>query len=514
MRFSQKGISLAIIVIGTFMAILDTSIVNIAIPKMMAVFNASTDQIEWVLTAYMLTMAVVIPLTGLLGEKYGLKTMYIFAMATFTFGSLLCGVSWNLASMIVSRIIQAIGGGMIMPISMTLIYRIIPRQKIGMALGFWGIAAMAAPAIGPTLGGYLIDNVNWQLIFNVNLPIGIMGSILAYILLDEIKDQTVHHIDYWGAITIAIGLVTLLLALNNGNSDGWTSPYIISLFSIAFLSLALFITIELNSRDPLLDLGMLKNYPFTLSIMINMVTTIALFGGVFLIPIYLQNLRGLTPMQAGLLMLPSSLATGVTMPIGGRMYDRYGARPLVIGGMILLCITTYQLSLLGIDTSLEAILWLLVIRGIGMGFAMTALNPYSMSEIPNHKIGRASALANTVRQISSSFGVAALSSVMVHQNTIHLYRLSESINLTTPEASRLSTGLTTLGSQHGINALNSKYLLYQSLFGLVAKKAAMFSLTDSFLVASYVVVVGFVFALFINRAKKIPTGQKHALAAE
>ena len=281
---SDKALALLVIVIGTFMAILDTSIVNIAIPKMMAVFNVGTDDIEWVMTAYMLMMAIVIPLTGFLGERFGLKRMYVFSLAVFTLGSLLCGVSWNLTTMIMARIVQAIGGGMIMPISMTLIFRIVPRHKIGMAMGFWGIAAMAAPAIGPTLGGYLIDYVNWQFIFNVNIPFGILGVISAIVLLDDYHGNSNEQLDLWGAITIAVGLFTLLLGLNKGNAEGWLSPYIVSLFTIAFISFFWFIVIELNHPKPLLDLSMLKKYAFSISVAVSAVTTVALFGGIFLMP--------------------------------------------------------------------------------------------------------------------------------------------------------------------------------------------------------------------------------------
>ena len=357
---SDKGLALAVIVIGTFMAILDSSIVNIAVPKMMAVFNASTDQIEWVLTAYMLTMAAVLPMTGLLGERFGLKNVYVFALIVFTVGSFLCGISWNLPTMIVARIIQAIGGGMIMPISMTLIYKIVPREKIGLAMGFWGIAAMAAPAIGPTLGGYLIEYADWRLIFNVNIPIGILAVACSAVLLDGYKEKKPHAIDYIGSGLICTGLVTLLLALNNGNSDGWNSPYIISLFTLSALSLISFIFFELYNPEPILDLRILKDFKFSLSLTLSTISSIALFGGVFLIPIYLQSLRGLTAMQSGILMLPSSLATAVVMPISGKLFDKYGAKAMVVIGFIILLITTYQLSKLTLDNDLNYIMIVLV----------------------------------------------------------------------------------------------------------------------------------------------------------
>ncbi|MEI7941912.1 MAG: DHA2 family efflux MFS transporter permease subunit [Candidatus Riflemargulisbacteria bacterium] len=308
---APKWLMLGVIVLGTFMAILDTSIINTAIPKMMTVFNVSTDQIEWVLTAYMLAMGMVIPLTGILGEKFGLKAMYIFALITFTVGSAMCALSWGLSSMIVARIVQAVGGGMIMPISMTYIYRIIPRHKIGLAMGFWGIAVMAAPAIGPTLGGYMVETVNWQFIFAINIPIGIISVFLSVAFLKEFKSDTHVHVDYAGAILVCIGLLTLLLGLNKGNAEGWTSPIIVSLFFIAFISLSSFIFVQLNTEHPLLDLSVLKHYPFTLSLIISVITTFALFGGIFMIPIFLQTLQGYTAIQAGMLMFPPSIANSI-----------------------------------------------------------------------------------------------------------------------------------------------------------------------------------------------------------
>ena len=513
MRISEKRLALAVLVLGTFMAILDTSIVNIAIPKMMAVFNVGTDQIEWVLTSYMLTMAVVIPLTGFLGERFGLKRMYIFALATFTLGSLLCGLSWSLPTMIIARIIQAVGGGMIMPISMTLIYRIVPRHKIGLAMGFWGIAAMAAPAIGPTLGGYLIDYLNWQFIFNVNVPIGIIGVLSSMVLLDHYREDVVKPIDWGGAITIAVGLVTLLLALNNGNSDGWTSPYIVSMLSAAAISLSLFIYIELNQKEPLLDLSMLTNYPYLLSVIISIITTTALFGGIFMTTLYLQNLKGFSPIHAGLLMLPSSLATAVVMPISGRLFDKYGARPLVIAGMCILAYSTYLLGHLSLDHSYHYIMGILILRGVGMGFAMMPIQTYSMSEMPNHRVGKASALFNTFRQVSGTFGIALLSSFLVQRETFHYYRVAESLNLNMPNALQASSYFTQQALAHGLSADSARGLLPGYLYGIMMKQSVMQGIGDTFLVTFYLTLAGIVLSLFITKINKKPVAA-NAIVAE
>ncbi len=500
--FSDKGLAFAVIVIGTFMAILDTSIVNIAIPKMMAVFNASTDQIEWVLTAYMLTMAAVLPMTGLLGERFGLKNVYVFALTVFTIGSFLCGISWNLPTIIVARIIQAIGGGMIMPISMTLIYKIVPREKIGLAMGFWGIAAMAAPAIGPTLGGYLIEYADWRLIFNVNIPIGIIAVACSAVLLGEYKEKKTHGIDYLGSFLISSGLVTLLLALNNGNNDGWTSPYIISLFTIATISTIFFIIVEINLAEPILDLRILKNYNFLLSLGLSTVISIALFGGIFLIPIYLQNLRGLTAMQAGILMLPSSLATAVVMPISGKLFDKYGAKVMVVIGMAILTITTYQLSKISFENDLTFIMIILIFRGLGIGMAMMPISTFGMQDIHNHQVGKASALSGTIRQVAGALGIALFSSIMNHQQSIHTARLSETLTLGNAAGTLISHESIQQALSSGFNIENAKTVIYRLTGSLCIRYSFIISMGDTFLIATFITFSGIMLALMIPNTKR------------
>jgi DHA2 family multidrug resistance protein len=495
--FTDKILALAVIVIGTFMAILDSSIVNIAVPKMMAVFNASTDQIEWVLTAYMLTMAMVLPMTGLIGDRFGLKNAYVFALTVFTFGSLLCGISWNLPSMIVARVIQAVGGGMIMPISMTLIYKIVPREKIGLAMGFWGIAAMAAPAIGPTLGGYLIEYADWRLIFNVNIPIGILAIACSAVLLDDYREKKVHRFDYAGSLLIAISILTLILGLNDGNRDGWASPHIVSLFITSALSIVAFVIVELNHKEPILDIRILKNYHFSLSLLLSTVVSIALFGGIFLIPIYLQSLMGLTAVHAGLLMLPSSIATAIFMPISGKLFDKYGAKGMIVCGMTILAFTTYLLSRINLNTDLNYIMWILVFRGVGIGVTMMPISTYGMSIISNKEVGKASALTGTIRQVAGALGIALFSSIMSHQQSIHTTRLSEALTL-----SNASGALITGESMHqalsfGLNVENARTVIYRLMGSMCIKQSFVMSMNDTFLIATLIALLGIVLGFLV-----------------
>lgn len=270
-----------VIIIGTFMAILDGTIVNVSLPKMMAVFGVPANQIQWVATAYMLALGVVMPMTGYLGDRYGYKRMYLFALGMFTLGSALCGASWNLASMVVARVIQAVGGGIMQPLGMAIIYQNYPRSRMGTVLGVWGISTMAAPAIGPTLGGYLVDYASWRLIFYINLPVGILNLFLAALILRETQKITGKNFDFVGIVTSTVGFLCLLLALSQGNEHGWGSPYIVSLLAIAFTSLTVLVVNELRHPEPVLDLRLFRNFTFTLSVVIGSIISIGMFGVVF-----------------------------------------------------------------------------------------------------------------------------------------------------------------------------------------------------------------------------------------
>ena len=297
--------------IGAFMAILDSSIVNVAIPTMMNVFNANPSSIQWVSTIYLLALGVVTPLSGWLGDRLGYKRLYILSMAAFVGGSLLCSLAWDLNSLIIARVIQAIGGGMIMPTTMAMIYRMVPRDKIGAGMGIFGIALLVAPAIGPTLGGYLVEYVEWRWIFTINLPIGVIGMFLAYFLLPEFQSKHPGKLDIAGALTSATTLFCLLLALSKGADWGWGDERTVMLFLVSFFTIVLFIYLELTAENPLLDLRAFKYASFTFANLTIVVSTIGMFAGLFFLPLFLQNIRGIGAMETGLLMLPGALVSGL-----------------------------------------------------------------------------------------------------------------------------------------------------------------------------------------------------------
>lgn len=495
-------IALGVIIVGTFMAVLDSSIVNVAIPKMMTIFGASTEAIEWVLTGYMITMAIVIPLTGYLTDRFGSKRVYIFALSVFTIGSGLCGLATSTETMVAARVIQAIGGGMIMPVGMSMIYMIVPKEKRGFAIGIWGIAAMAAPAIGPTLSGYIIQYLNWRIIFTLNIPIGIVGVTLAVLYL---KDTGEHHkrtFDFLGAITSGVCLYTLLLALSEGNQRGWESPYIVGLFITSIICLFLFINIELSSAEPLLELRVFKYFSFTLSVCISSITAIAMFGVVFLIPLYLQNLRGYTPVQTGIMMLPAALVTGIMMPFSGRIFDKHGARWVTLIGICLLAICTWQLTKLTLETSYITVVLVLALRGLGMGLSSMPSQTAGMNDIPQELVARATAINTTIRQVAGSLGIAILTTILARRTAFHGVIFGENINLAAPKLQEAQRVMQNTLMQHGINPGATKTGLYTELSSMLTKQTVMAAMNDTFLIATLIVIVGIPLSLLL-RSKKL-----------
>jgi EmrB/QacA subfamily drug resistance transporter len=492
---------LFVIVIGTFMAILDSSIVNVALPKMMTIFSASADDIQWILTAYMLTLGVIMPISGYLGDTFGYKKTYVVALSLFIIGSIFSGMSWSVNSMIVARIIQALGGGIMQPLGMALLYQSFPRNKIGMVLGFWGIAAMAAPAIGPTLGGYLVEYVNWRLIFYINIPIGFANLFLAGIILKETALIKGKHFDFIGMMTSTIGLFCMLLALSDGTKYGWSSPFIVSLFIISLISLTIFVVNELQHPEPILDLRMFKNFLFTWSVIIGSLLAIGLFGAIFLVPMLLQNVLGQTAMKTGLIMFPAALASGIMMPLSGKLFDKYGARGIVICGLALVTWTTYAMYGFNDLTPYAIMTIWLTIRGAGMGLAMMPVTTVGMNTIPTALIGRASALSNVVRQVASSFGIAMFTSIMQHRQVFHFSNLAQSVNISSNEYIHLQAYLSDLAISQGMD-----YGTTQGLgIGIIAKEIGKISMInaigDCFIVAAALCLVALAMSFFLNDTK-------------
>jgi EmrB/QacA subfamily drug resistance transporter len=406
---------LAVLIAGMFMSVLDISIVNVAIPTIQNEFGVTTDDVQWVVTAYTLVLGVVVPATAWLGDRFGLSRVYNLALLAFAAGSALCGLAWNLHSLVAFRIIQAIPGGILPVITLSMLYRIVPRDRLGAAMGLYGLGVVFAPAIGPTLGGYLVEYVSWRLIFYINVPIGVLGAVAAALVLPAFPGHAGRRFDVLGFLTIAGGLFALLLATSEGESWGWDSYRVLGLITVSVLSLALFVVIELEVADPLLDIRIFRYGAFVHSLVLISLMTVVMFGVLFYIPQFLQVVQGWGALDSGLTLLPQAAVMGMLMPVAGRVYDRFGPRWPVSAGLAIAALGCYLLHTITIDTSRGYLMLLLSVQAAGIGLAMMPIFTSGIAAIPVAQSNIASAFNNMARNVSGALGVAVLTTILTMQ---------------------------------------------------------------------------------------------------
>lgn len=503
----NKWLVLLSVMIGTFMAVLDATIVSVAFPKMMAVFGVSVDQIQWVMTGYMLAFAVVLPASGWVADRFGYKRTYIFGLALFTLGSLAASLSWTENFLITFRIVQGMGGGFLMPVGMAIVTRTFPPKERGVALGFWGIAAAASVSLGPLIGGYLVDNYTWHSVFDINVPVGIFGIIAVGIIQDEYKSEIRQKFDLGGVITMTIGLGTLLLALATGNSSwntkGWGSTFIVSNFIISAISLTLFVVFELTTKHPILNLRLLKYHNFGVSILILFIFGVAFFGNAFLLPLYLQNSLGYTAFQAGLVFLPVGILQAFISPLSGQLTDRFNPKILLITGVIILGTSMYLFSFFTLQTMHHQIMLPLYLRGLGIGLVFTPLSTVALYDIPKPQLAKASGLMNTIRQIGGSFGIAALGTLLTQRIAYHTQIYGEQINQQTPEFHNVIKNLELFATRvNGSNTFQAMSEAKMMLLKNITNQAYIQGINDDFRVGAILTFSLLIPLLFLKTSKK------------
>jgi DHA2 family multidrug resistance protein len=502
---AYKWVVALIVVFGVFMSILDQTIVNIAIPRLQTAFGADIHSVQWVLTAYILTQGVVTPTAGFFADTLGTKRFYIISLAAFTIGSALCGLAWSLPVLIFFRILQGAGGAALFPLSITMLFREFPPQERGLASGFFGVPALLAPAIGPTLGGYLVSYAGWQSIFYINLPIGILAIILMSIFIRESPTEANLRFDFLGFFFAALGLSTLLYGLSDASTDGWGSIQVIGSATFGILALAVFVAVELSiirrGGRPLLDLRLFLNWPFTISIIASLFVIFSLFGGVFIFPIYLQNLRGQSAFQAGLILLPQALASMVSTVIGGRLVDRVGVRGIMIPGLAILAFATWQLSYLTLYTPFWWIQLILIVRGVALGLSVQPLTVAGLSEIAPRQLAQASSLNTVARAVSSSLGIAVLATLIQTQSQVHYAHLAEQVTATSP-LGKLLPLLQALLISRGGGILQAQSTAYQVISGLVQQQAYLLAIGDAFRFSLVVAILAIIAVLFVRSSRR------------
>jgi EmrB/QacA subfamily drug resistance transporter len=426
-RVPYKWIVVMVVIFGSFMSILDQTVVNNALPRLQSAFGADLSSLQWVLTAYILTQGVVTPTTAFFANRLGVKRFYIIALSLFTLGSALCGLAWSLPVLIIFRIIQATGGATLFPLAITLLFYEFPPQQRGLATGILSVSALMAPAVGPTLGGYFVTYADWRLIFYINVPVGVIAILMGIVLLRERPAESRAHFDLPGFVLAAGGLATVLYALSNAGTYGWDSPLVLVTLTGGLCLLALLVVVELRivnrGEQPLVDLRLFANGPFLSSNIANALISFSFFGSMILLPIYLQELRGLSAFESGLFTLPLAFAAVLAAIIGGRIVDRFSPRVVLLPGLVLMGLSTWQLAEVSLTTSYPWLLLVFALRGLGLGCLLQPLTVSALSKVERSQYTQASSLNTVIRFTFTSLGVAVLATFVQSRAMTHIMTL-------------------------------------------------------------------------------------------
>ncbi len=491
---------LGVVMLGTVMSALDSSIVNVSLPNMMASFGASIDDIEWVVTGYMLAFSTFMPLTAWLRDRMGYRALYVASLALFTVGSVLCGIAPTLSTLVVARVVQALGGGAITPTGMAMIAEVFPPEERGRALGLWGVGVIVGPALGPTLGGYLTETFGWRSIFNINLPIGVIGLLAARRVLrpDRPHAEARRDFDLPGFLLLSTFLVSALLALSKGNHEGWASRFVLTCALLSVVSLALFLVVESLVEERILDLGLFRNSQFSVAMVVTAARSVALYGGVFLLPVFLQNQMGRSEVDSGLLLLPGALVIGVVMPVSARIAERFGPRTPTLVGLALTAWFMWMYRKLDVNTSTWHVLYPTLVRGVGLGLLVTPVMTAAMNAVPTRKAGMASSMLSLTQQVAGSLGIAVLASVLGRRTTFHLAVVGQSIESTRPTFEAATRAVAGRALELGLPQGDALLIARMAVARRVASAANVVAFNDAFLVGAAVVLAGVIPALFLT----------------
>jgi EmrB/QacA subfamily drug resistance transporter len=402
----------AAFVVALFIDVLDATIVNVALPTLGRELGVANVTLEWVVTGYLLSLAVFIPASGWLGDRFGTKRIFLLALSVFLVGSALCGIAWDAEALIAFRILQGIGGGMLTPVGTAMVLRAFPLEQRARGSAIIAIPAVIAPVLGPVLGGFLVDTVGWRWIFFVNLPIGVLGLIFAAVVLKEHRHARPGRFDLPGFVLAALALVLVLNGLSRVPTEGWSSPLVLLSCLLGVVCAVALVIVEKRRREPMLDLQLFGDALFATTNVTHVLATAGLMGMLFVVPLYLQQLRGLSALESGLTTVPQALGLLTVVPLAGWLYPRFGARALIVTGLAGSALTAVMMGFAGLETDLWWVRGVLYARGLAFGLALVPLQTAAFDRVSSADTGRASAIFNTARHVAASLGVALLASVL------------------------------------------------------------------------------------------------------
>ncbi|MCD1260389.1 DHA2 family efflux MFS transporter permease subunit [Paenibacillus athensensis] len=473
----KRGPLLFVMILGAFIAVLNQTIMSVALPELMTDFQIAASTAQWLTTGYMLVNGVLIPITAYLMQRFTTRELFQTSMLLFLIGTVICGLAPGFEILLTGRLIQAAGAGIIIPLLMNVILTLFPPDKRGAAMGMVGFALVFAPAIGPTVAGYVLGHFSWRVLFYSIIPLAVIVIVVAFIYLKNVAERTFPTLDMWGVIVSTIGFGTMLYGFSTAGSKGWSSAEVVSLLIIGAVALIAFAWRQLTIKHPLLDLRAFRYSMFSLTTIINIAVTMVMYADMMLLPLYLQNVRGYTPLESGLLMLPGALLMAVMMPITGKLFDRFGAKWLSVIGMAITIVTTLGFVNLTDATSYTYLVLMSTGRRFGMAMFLMPITTAGLNQLPARLNAHGTAISNTIKQVAGAIGTSLLVTVMTTRTKSHLTEMMTSA---------------------GANA-NKQHLL---------QEATIQGINDAYLVIIAIGVIGLILSFFIRKVTAAPEAQE------
>lgn len=473
---------LAILMIGAFIAMLNETLLNVALPSIMRDLAVNPSTVQWLSTGYMLVNGVLIPTTAFLIQKYSVRGLFITAIGLFSAGTIIAGFAPSFSYLLVARMIQASGTAIMMPLLMNVMLTSFPPEKRGGAMGLFGLVFIFAPAVGPTLSGWLIEHYDWRMLFHFVSPIAVIVLLIGIFLLKDKKGKVDIRLDLLSLLLSSVAFGGLLYGFSSAGNKGWDSPLVYVTIIVGAISLIAFIFRQLKLEKPMLEFRVYKFPMFALSSAISIVISMAMFSAMLLLPIYVQSIRGISPMKSGLMMLPGAILMGFMSPITGKLFDKFGGRILAVIGLTITVLTSYFFSQLTLHTSYSHLILLYSARMFGMSMVMMPVMTNGLNQLPARFYPHGTAMNSTLQQVSGAIGSALLVTIMSNRTKTHATDLAAS-------AMKHLTGKPTPA-------------MLAEMKQQIATKAMLEGINDSFIVSVGIAIIALVLAFFIKRAKQ------------
>jgi len=506
---------------GTLMGAIDSSIVNVALPQIRGAVGATIQEITWITTGFAMATVIVMPLTAFLGRFFGQKRVYLSSLVLFVAGSALCGAASTLPQLVLFRVVQGLGAGALQPTEQAILRQTFPPREQGMAMALFAMAVMLGPAIGPTLGGYIVDNYHWSWIFFINLPVGLLGFLLVTRFVHEPDDirEANHaaaaaqrrHLDWQGIALLAAGLAALQYVLEEGQQDDWfDSRRIVALSLVAAVGLALFVWRELTAPVPAVNLRLFRDPVFTSGTLVGAVMFAMLMASMFLLPVFMQEMLGFTAMQSGLALMPRTLVMMLTTPFVGRLYNHVSPRLLVGLGVVMVSAGSFALGHITLQTTSAGIVQAILVQGAGFAFLFVPLTTAALSNVPRTRLSDATGLNSLLRQVGGSFGLAAFATLLSRGAAVARHAVVAHLSAERPEVAGRLAALRAFFTSRGYDAASAQAAAVGALAGTATQQATVLSFERVFYLAGIVFLAVLPLLLFLRVARAGPEVRPHA----